>query len=97
MLLPSTWARARRSAPVDGSDGLDEDDGLFDDEDGEGMVGFDVDAQRREALERRRSGACDGGVRLSRDLEEGFRDDSDDDEDEQLQDRGGFGRQVPGR
>ncbi len=56
------------------------DDDLFDEEDGEGMVGFEVDDARRRELER----SVEGGVdrperRLSRDLEEGFRDDSDDD------------------
>lgn len=56
------------------------DDELFDDEEGEGMVGFDIDERRREALERRRSAVGDEDRRLSRDLEEGFKDDSDDEE-----------------
>jgi hypothetical protein len=64
--------------------GIDEasgDEDLFDDQDGEGLVGFDIDQRRREALERRRSDIGDQDRRLSRELEEGFRDDSDDEED----------------
>ncbi|KAF2640823.1 hypothetical protein P280DRAFT_469526 [Massarina eburnea CBS 473.64] len=57
------------------------DDELFDDEEGEGMVGFDpIDDRRREALEQRRSlmGTGEDERRLSRVLEEGFKDESDD-------------------
>ena len=53
----------------------------FGDEEGEHMMGFDVDSDRREALERRRSNLGEAERRLSRDLEEGFRDDSDDGDD----------------
>lgn len=68
-LLPSSWRRP----PIDGQD--DESD--LDDEEGEGMIGFHMDPSRRAALERQRgTGESDG--RLSRELEEGFRDDSDD-------------------
>ena len=70
-LLPTTWSRRR---------GHDVDDAWSDIEEGEGMVGFEVDAGRRQELER--ITIVDGGGgerRLSRDLEEGFRDDSDDD------------------
>ena len=72
---------------------------LFDEESGEAMVGFDVQERnrRRNGLERQvhdmnaaRRTVSGGGVervvsdrRLSRDLEEGFRDDSDDEGDEQ--------------
>lgn len=66
----------------------DDDDDDFDIEDGEGegMVGFEpMDRERRrEALERQR-GADDAGRserRLSRELEEGFRDSSSDSEDD---------------
>jgi hypothetical protein len=60
------------------------------DEDGETMVGMDLDPIRRAALEQRRSLAgelyhTDDGahqVRLSRELEEGFMDDSSDSGDE---------------
>jgi hypothetical protein len=46
------------------------------------MVGFDpIDERRREALEQRRS-LMEGERRLSRVLEEGFRDESDDEEGE---------------
>lgn len=77
-IVPSTWARDRNSRLVDGSGRLHDDaDSLFDEEEGEDMVGFDMDPRRREALDRRRSEADEGERRLSRDLEEGFRDDSD--------------------
>lgn len=48
------------------------------DEEGENMAEMNMSTTRREALEARRSFAADQ-VRLSRDLEEGFMDDSDDD------------------
>lgn len=44
------------------------------------MVGFDpVDEQRREALEQRRS-MVEEERRLGRELEQGFKDDSEDEE-----------------
>jgi hypothetical protein len=54
---------------------------LFDEEDGEGMVGFNVDISRRDAIMRQEEAAITER-RLSRDLEEGFRDDSDNGDDE---------------
>jgi len=56
---------------------VDPDEELFDDEEGEGMVGFDVG--RRE-----RGYGRDGmeGQRVGRELEEGFRDESDEEESE---------------
>ncbi len=46
------------------------------------MVGFEVDEGRRQELERGAAMEPDGDERrLSRDLEEGFRDDSDDDQE----------------
>jgi len=67
---------------------------LFDVESGEAMVGFDVQDRdrRRDGMERQMSNmvaatrtanqvqnaAMDSDRRLSRDLEEGFRDDSED-------------------
>lgn len=68
----------------------------FGEEEGERMVGFDVSASRRERLTRGGTWATVGGVggsgggreeipserRLSRDLEEGFRDSSEADEEE---------------
>ena len=64
---------------------------LFDDEEGEDMVGFDIDERRREALERRRNSAGEAEVvRLSRDLEEGFRDDSSDEEELEVEVPGGW-------
>ena len=56
------------------------------DEEGENMVGMHMDPARRRALERRwNSGAqhragVEAEGRLSRDLEEGFMDDSDEEE-----------------
>ncbi|EED12508.1 conserved hypothetical protein [Talaromyces stipitatus ATCC 10500] len=59
------------------------------DEEGENMAEMNMSASRREALEasRRRSFRSDEQVRLSRDLEEGFMDDSDDDSIRSLQER----------
>lgn len=55
----------------------DSDGSLVGEEEGEGMVGFDVEASRRDAMARQTEAAI-AERRLSRDLEEGFRDDSDD-------------------
>lgn len=78
LFVPSSWALRGRTV-VDGSGGDHNDDELFDDEEGEGMVGFDpIDERRREALEQRRSMVGEDERRLSRELEEGFKDDSDD-------------------
>ncbi|KAI9762863.1 MAG: hypothetical protein M4579_000216 [Chaenotheca gracillima] len=88
-VLPSSWSRSSRalgggSGGGGGGYGRDvfDTESLVDDEEGEGMVGFEIDAHRREALERTRHAAMgEGERRLSRDLEEGFRDDSDDEEE----------------
>lgn len=53
---------------------------MFDEEDGEGLVGLDVGLERREQLERS-SGVAHSDRRLSRDLEEGFQDESDEEEE----------------
>lgn len=53
----------------------EEEDVIFGDEEGENMVGVSIDVDRRKILER--SDTPDVHDRLSRDLEEGFRDDSD--------------------
>jgi len=55
------------------------------------MVGMSIDPARREALERRRSTAGEAETRLSRELEEGFMDDSED-EDAEREGRGGSQR-----
>ncbi|KAF2002498.1 hypothetical protein P154DRAFT_594281 [Amniculicola lignicola CBS 123094] len=79
LFVPSSWGRNRNMQVVDAHD-----EELFDDEEGEGMVGFDpIDERRREALEQRRSMMGDEDRRLGRDLEEGFKDDSDDDCDDE--------------
>lgn len=83
--MPGSWLRWRgrnRVVVVDGSGAQDEEE-LFDDEEGEGMVGFDpIDERRREALDQRRS-LMEEERRLGRELEEGFRDDSDDEAEDE--------------
>ncbi|KAJ5180325.1 hypothetical protein N7492_003535 [Penicillium capsulatum] len=71
LFLPSSWRR--------GTDMADHDNVSIDDEEGEILVGMNMDAARREALERRRSNPAEAESRVSRELEEGFMDDSDDD------------------
>jgi len=77
-LLPSSWRsdfnRGRFAiSPHEGSDSG------FDDDEGEEL--FEVDDNRREALSLdARRGRDEDGRRLSRELEEGFKDDSDDEE-----------------
>lgn len=84
LFLPSSWFLWRdRGGLGDGSDRADEGDSLTDAEEGEGMVGLQHDPRRREALERRASDFGDAERRLSRELEEGFRDDSEEDEEEE--------------
>lgn len=65
----------------------DHDNVSIDDDEGELMVGMNMDAARREALERRRSTAAETESRLGRELEEGFMDESDD----EVEARGGVG------
>jgi hypothetical protein len=78
LFVPSSWGRHR--AIIDARASVDDD--LFDDEEGEAMAGFDpVDERRREALEQRRS-MMEEERRLGRELEAGFKDDSEDEEDE---------------
>ncbi|KAL4967266.1 uncharacterized protein BDV14DRAFT_169706 [Aspergillus stella-maris] len=69
--LPSSW---RQQAHI--SDAGDNISIL--DEEGEIMVGMNTDSAHREALEQRRSTYAEDEGRLSRELEEGFMDDSDD-------------------
>lgn len=78
--LPSSWRLGAHLA--------DHDNISIDEDEGELMIGMNMDAERREALERRRSTAAEAESRLSRDLEEGFMDDSD---DEEIGGRGGAG------
>lgn len=77
-LLPTAWRRRALGEPSRPRYVGDSDGSLFGDEEGEGMVGFDVEASRRDAMARQAEAAITER-RLSRDLEEGFRDDSDDD------------------
>lgn len=72
--LPSSW---RRGAHLDDHENID-----IDDDEGELMVGMGMDAARREALDRHRSTTTDTQSRLSRELEEGFMDDSDNEDSE---------------
>ncbi|PQE13958.1 checkpoint hus1 protein [Rutstroemia sp. NJR-2017a BBW] len=77
LLLPSSWSADFGRGRISAQDGATSD---FDEDDGEEL--FDVDDNRREALSLdARRGRDDDGRRLSRDLEEGFKDDSDDDDD----------------
>lgn len=76
LFMPSTWTRQ----PAVHVHNDDDESSDFDDEEGEGMVGFDpVDERRREALEQRRS-MVDEERRLGRELEQGFKDDSEDED-----------------
>lgn len=79
-LLPSSWTSegGRDGVAVHAHDGSGSD---FDEEDGEEL--YAVHDHRREALSLdARRGRHDDGRRLSRDLEEGFKDESEDDEDD---------------
>ena len=70
----------RRFRVVDGSTGLprqSSDDNVFGDEEGESMVGFDVNRRDRDIRGGRVEVVTSDG-RLSRDLEEGFKDESED-------------------
>ncbi|QSZ37804.1 hypothetical protein DSL72_008904 [Monilinia vaccinii-corymbosi] len=74
-LFPSSWRADFNRNRISAQDSSD-----FDDEDGEEL--FDVDDNRREALSLdARRGRDEDGRRLSRDLEEGFKDDSSDEEE----------------
>ncbi|EOD42857.1 hypothetical protein GTA08_BOTSDO08242 [Neofusicoccum parvum] len=99
--LPFAAAPRTASATPLGGYNDDDDDSDFDIEDGEGegMVGFEPMEQerRREALERQRGRGRGGGAvddvgrserRLSRELEEGFRDSSSESEDDGANARG---------
>jgi len=69
----------RRSTGIDTVSAQDGSDSEWEDE-GEEL--FDIDDNRREALSLdARRGRDDVGRRLSRDLEEGFKDDSEDEDD----------------
>ncbi|KAH7377946.1 hypothetical protein BKA64DRAFT_766611 [Cadophora sp. MPI-SDFR-AT-0126] len=79
-VLPSAWRSHfnRDQYTVSAQDGSGSD---FDEEEGEEL--YEVDDNRREALSLdARRGRDDDGRRLSRDLEEGFKDDSDEEDDE---------------
>lgn len=79
--MPSSWRSdfGRDRYAVSAQDGSGSD---FDEDEGEEL--FEVDDNRREALSLdARRGRDDDGRRLSRDLEEGFKDDSDEDSDEE--------------
>ncbi|KAJ5205576.1 hypothetical protein N7491_003794 [Penicillium cf. griseofulvum] len=73
--LPSRWRWGARIA--------DHDTISIDDEEGEMLVGINRDSARRGALEERRNDTLgETESRLSRDLEQGFMDDSDDEGNE---------------
>ncbi|KAK6584623.1 hypothetical protein PZA11_002847 [Diplocarpon coronariae] len=77
-LLPSSWRSqlGQDRYALSAQDGSGSD---FDEEEGEEL--YDVDDHRREALSLdARRGRDDDSRRLSRDLEEGFKDDSEEDD-----------------
>lgn len=79
--LPPSWTRFSFTPSHYDHSTTNEDEGdLFDDEEGESLVGFNIDDSRRAAA-MRDNGGLDTERRLSRDLEEGFRDDSDEEAD----------------
>ncbi|KAG9239340.1 hypothetical protein BJ875DRAFT_365887 [Amylocarpus encephaloides] len=85
ILLPSSWRTRfeQNRYTVSAQDGSGSD---FDEEEGEEL--FDVDDRRREALSLdARRGRDEDGRRLSRDLEEGFKDDSDEETEDDRQPR----------
>ena len=73
VFLPSTWTLPWRCREDEYQDNVS----IFDEE-GEIMAGMNMDPSRRAALERRHHNPAELESRLSRDLEEGFMDDSDD-------------------
>ena len=70
LIVPSTW----RQRVVEGQD---DNGSLFEDD---GDSGYELGITGREALERRRSAAHDNNTRLSQELEQGFMDESSDEE-----------------
>lgn len=81
--LPSRWRWGARVA--------DHDTISIDDEEGEIMVGMDMNNARRGVLGRRNDPLAETEGRLSRDLEEGFMDDSDEEGNEGRRNGGGGG------
>ncbi|QIX01462.1 hypothetical protein AMS68_006979 [Peltaster fructicola] len=69
--------RRRRAAVAANGTSQDADDVAFGEEEGESMVGFDL--SHRERSVRGGNVEVHSDARLSRDLEEGFRDDSEED------------------
>ena len=76
-LLPVSWRRRVFGQPGESRYARQSAESLFDEEEGEGMVGFNIEASRRDTMARQEDAAITER-RLSRELEEGFRDDSDD-------------------
>jgi len=69
--------------PTQHHEGRCSDESLLDEEEGEGMVGFDVNAHRGETRTVAPQNIT-SDRRLSRELEEGFRDDSDEEGDARI-------------
>ncbi|OJD36569.1 uncharacterized protein BKCO1_11000103 [Diplodia corticola] len=94
------FAAAPRTASAAGLGAYDDDEDDFDieDDEGEGMVGFEPmeRERRREALERQRGidHAGRSERRLSRELEEGFRDSSSSESDDDGADGRGLGAMI---
>lgn len=79
-LIPSSWrSQFLRSRHLSSADEMSD----FDEDDGEEL--YEVDSNRREALSLdSRRGRSEVGTRLSRDLEEGFMDDTDSESEENI-------------
>lgn len=74
LLIPRSWRENYERSRIP----LSRDSASFDEDNGEEL--FEVDDARREALSLDANRGRHDGQRLSRDLEEGFKDDSDTDE-----------------
>ena len=85
IILPSIWQRERELRRYNNAGDGDGSGSDFDEDDGEEL--YDVGPRRREALSLdagRRGGIEAEERRLSRDLEEGFKDDSSEEEEEEI-------------
>ncbi|KAI1376475.1 hypothetical protein F4677DRAFT_418638 [Hypoxylon crocopeplum] len=79
-MVPSRWRMNVRDRVVVGAD--DASDLGFSSEEGEELDEVDDDRRHALSLDTHNLGRADSITRLSRDLEEGFRDNSDEEEDD---------------
>ncbi|KAK0635326.1 hypothetical protein B0T17DRAFT_502878 [Bombardia bombarda] len=85
LLVPSSWRQRLQDRLVVAERGSDAG---YDSDEGEELG--DVDESTRSVLTPGRNVAIDSARRLSRDLEEGFRDDSDEEDEEEDEDDSGM-------